>query len=94
MVLIMDSPRGDAIFRLAFLLLVSWWLLPFLFTITVILAIVWMVIDVVLQLFTGGAGWREGSGGGAKMWLERIALWPLKMSKWMIFGHRDFPWLP
>lgn len=94
--LITDSPRGDAIYRLAYLLLVSWWLLPVLAFVALVAALVWMVIDVFGQLIFGSETWSPGGGMGMqfKDILERLAYWPVDQAEWMVFGSRDFPWLP
>lgn len=93
--LITGSPRGDAIYRLGYLLLVSWWLLPILTAVATITAIIWMVIDVVMQLLFGSEGWTAGGRGGTVQdWLKRLTYWPWHQIEWAVFGKGMFPWLP
>lgn len=94
MTLIIDSPRGNAVYRIVFILAISWWLLPLLFTVTVIAALVWMVVDVTITLVSGGDGLSAGGGMSPTGLTRGLVYWPVRMGEWAVFGTPDFPWTP
>lgn len=87
--------RAEALYRFVFLVAIAWWLIPTLLGVTLLIALVWMVIDVLMQLLFNRQGWNPGGmGASAKNFGERLVYWPVDMAEWTIFGSRDFPWLP
>lgn len=83
--------RLDGIYRLGGLA-VLFTIVPTLLTIGVIAGLIWMAVDIVLQLVTNGQGWsRQGGAAGV---LKRLYMWPLDMAEWVVFGEGSFPWLP
>lgn len=81
----------EAVWRLLGLLyLVTIW--PIVMTVGGLAALVWMVIDVVLQLVTGGSGLSGGSGIMA--WPRRLYEYGYDQAVWVLFGSGDFPVVP
>lgn len=68
---------------LVYLFTIGWILL----SIASAAAFIYMVIDVILQLVTGGSGL---SGG----WLARIYDWGIGQVQWVFLGRGSFPWTP
>ena len=90
------SNRADAIWRLAFVAILAVGgivVLGLLWAIGIVAGLLWMVVDVLMQLLTNDRGWSTG-GMGANEWLERLFYWPIDMIEWTLFGTGDFPWLP
>lgn len=84
--------RTEAVWRvlgLVYFVVIGWIVL----TIAGIAAIIWMVVDVLMQLVTGREGW-SGSTSGAGGFLKRIWDWGHGQLNWVLFGSGEFPILP
>lgn len=89
-----NNPRTEALMRLVIgVALTVTGILPVLFAVAGIAGLLWMVVDVVLQLATGDEGWRTGEPGLGS-WLERLFYWPFEISQWVLFGDREMPVTP
>jgi len=54
----------------------------------------WMVIDVIAELLTGGEGWSPSSDSGLGGFLHRLYRWGLDQFQYVAFGKGTFPLLP
>lgn len=86
--------RAEAVWRVLFLVLVSWWLLPILAAVALITGLSWMLLDVLGQVIWNTEHWSPGGMGTVQNTLERVTYWPVDMAEWTLFGSREFPWLP
>lgn len=90
------SNRADAIYRLAFLVILALGgavVLGIIWGLALVAGTLWFIVDVAIQLIWNREGWSPGQGGAA-MWLERFFYWPIDMLEWLTFGKERFPWLP
>lgn len=83
--------RAQAFWRIVALVLYGsvGWILG---TIAILAALLWMLVDVVLQLVLNSGGWSKGGRGSE--WLERLYYWQIDILDWILFGSGSFPWLP
>lgn len=89
--------RADAIYRILFVVLLALGgvvILGLLWAIGLIAGLLWMLVDVVMQLATNDRGWTSGRMSGPASWLERLFYWPIDMIEWTLYGTGGFPWLP
>lgn len=89
--------RAEAIYRVAFLIvhaLTGGLLLGVQVAIATLLALAFMVVDVILQVVTNGEGLSTGSMG-VWHWPWRFAKWIFDQWTWAAFGKpSSFRWLP
>lgn len=62
-----------------------------LIAIGVIAAVIYHVVDVVLQVLFNSNGLSDSGPWG---FLRDLYKWPLAQLSWFFFGGREFPWLP
>lgn len=85
------SARSEAVWRLLGLVyLVT--IFPLVALIGSVAALVYMLVDVVLQLLTGGEGLTTGSGRAS--WLSRLYEWGIAQAEYIFFGTGSFQFLP
>lgn len=85
------SKRMDAIWRVIALLWVG--LIGYIGgTIFGIIAIIWMILDVLWQFIAGSDG--LSSSGTVGSWLRGYIGWTADMSAYAITGAGSFDWLP
>lgn len=88
-----DSPRLDAVFRVL-LLIYLFTIFPIVLLIGLIAGIIFMVIDVLLQLIRGDEGYNRFDNTLTN-WLQSIFFWPLEQLKYIIgTDTTGFPILP
>lgn len=88
--------RADGLYRLlALLILIVTAFIPFaiIAAIGFVAGLIWMIVDVLMQIVTNDAGWGSSTGGLA-MWLRRLWEWPRRIIAWIFLGRGSFPWLP
>ena len=89
-----QNERADALFRVALLLVWTWTIWPIVLTTGLVGGIVFMMIDVILQLIRGDTGY-NASNSMLAMWTKRLFRYPFDQL-WYIIGIKidRFPVLP
>lgn len=90
------GPRGNAIYRLiAGIIEFGLGLIAIPALVGLIGAVVFGVVDILMQLIRGNEGWSASGSSGLSGWAVRFYRYPIRHMNYIILGDpKDFPWLP
>lgn len=90
-----SNQRLDAIFRIVLLLVYTVTIWPIVLAIGLIGGLVFMITDVIVQLWKGNSGIQTYGNSAVTGWAERLFFWPIEQLKYIIGTDTSgFPVLP